>query len=119
MSRVFFAAVMLVMCSGCMLFLPDGKAPEGKITDNSPQEKLSSAELENHAATSLCAFILTSEGIHDICSADEPSERVLKNVSAVTGVRILKYSALRLAKAKERFTLSAGKNQIIWQYPEQ
>ena len=123
---IFFAAAVVLSGSGCLSILPGGKAPEGRITDNSSgTSTLTVAELENNAATSLAAFLLTYPERRTIISCgDAHSEKLLLQISAVTGTTtdkdadlVLEFSA---AGNKPFFKLYDRKNRkIIWRYPEQ
>ena len=119
MKKLFPAAAAAVfMLCGCMSFLPAGVAPEGKITDNTGNAATTQEELENAAATSLCAYIMLNNPTRTINAADAPSSRVLQNVSGVTGVQQRKNAIYRLEMSNGTFKLFSGKNLLHWQYPE-
>ena len=108
-----------LLLGGCLTILPDGKAPEGKITDNTPaQSAATQEELENLAATSLCAYIMMHNSVQTVNAADLPSARVLTSISGITGVQNNKHSLCRLEFKNGVFKLISGKNILHWQYPE-
>ena len=118
MKRVFLLVPVLFF-GGCLAILPDGKAPEGKITDNNPvQTAATQEELENLAATSLCAYIMMHDVVSSVNAADLPSTRVLTGISGITGVQNNKYALYRLEFKNGVFRLVSGKNILLWQYPE-
>lgn len=120
-QQIICAIILGAICSGCAWFLPPGEAPEGKITDNSQDNKLSSEELMHHAATSLCGFLLTTPEITSINCADMISERVLRETSSVTGTVLNRASRYTLScrndGKKVYFTIICS-GKTLWSYPE-
>lgn len=118
MKKLLFAlGVSSVLC-GCNMFLPDGKAPEGAITDNASERDLSPEELENNAVTSLTAFLLTHPDITGVSASDPIAERVLKETVMVTGTHLKRGKAYALCWRGGVFQLYKNDRLLIWQYPE-
>ena len=119
--QIIFAIILGAICSGCAWFLPSGEAPEGKITDNSQDNKLGAEELMHHAVTSLCGFLFTTPEITSINCADMISERVLRETSSVTGTVLNRASRYTLScrndGKKVYFTITCS-GKILWSYPE-
>ena len=118
--RSILCAAAVILLAGCT-GLPTGKAPEGKITDNQAQTGLSGKELEHHAATALCAYILSDGNISAVNCADKPSFRVLEEISVVTGTVCQKAAPVTLKHQKtptgEYFILRSSSNKTLWRYP--
>lgn len=120
MKKSLLAASAAFFLGGCLTFLPSGKAPEGKITDNNTiqQGSLSQDELEAQAATSLCAYMMLNSPAMEINAVDQPSARVLKSVAGVIGIQNRTSAVLRLEMKDGVFRLVSGKDTLLWQYPE-
>lgn len=118
MKRIFLLMPVL-FAGGCQAILPDGKAPEGKITDNAPvQTAVTQEELENLASTSLCAYIMMHNFEQAVNAKDLPSAKVLSSISGITGVKNSRNAILRLEFKNGIFRLFSGKDIQLWQYPE-
>ena len=115
----------VLLFAGCFAILPDGKAPEGRITDNSSgAEKLTFAELKNNAATSLSCFFLTCRERCRVDFRDTASQELLNNASSVAAVEVKKNAPLVLELDRTGknffFKLTDSKNgKVLWSYPEQ
>jgi hypothetical protein len=113
---LFFLPLMTVFC-GCNIFLPAGKAPEGAITDNSPEIRLSCEEVQNNAVTALAAFLLMHPEISALRASDPVAEKVLREAATVTGTLSLRSSAYTLVWRNGAFRLSGNNGTLLWQYP--
>lgn len=118
MRRFFLALPFVFLLAGCNVMLPAGNAPEGKITDNSAgMQSVTAEEFENHAATSLSAYMLSGNILTSLNCTDEASVRVLEKISSVTGTVFNKKSPCRLRRRSSSFVLLSESNEILWQYP--
>ena len=119
MNKSLLAASAAFFLGGCLAILPSGKAPEGRITDNTMQQSaLTQNELEAQAATSLCAYMMLNTPAMEINAVDQPSARVLKSVAGVIGIQSRTSAVLRLEMKDGVFRLISGKDTLHWQYPE-
>lgn len=118
LTLLFLSALFI---AGCNVMLPSGKAPEGRITDNSANTgaALTSDEFENHAATSLCGYILTNGTLVSLHCTDAAAQRVLARITPVTGVYADKHSSRKLSRKNGCFVLLSEDGKILWQYPQQ
>ena len=117
-KRFVLAIFVAITLCGCNVFLPSGTAPEGRISDNTYGEKpLSAEELENHAATSLTAYILMDNSVSTLCCTDSASKRLFVKVSSVTGSAQEQSSRFRLSFANNTFVLTEN-GKLLWQYPQ-
>ena len=118
MKRLLLFCAVPLLFSGCLSILPDGKAPEGRITDNTAQKTVTPEELENAASTALTAYILLNDTVQTIEPADTASARVLESVSGVTGIKIIRNALYRLEMKNGVFQLRSKSGTPCWQYPE-
>ena len=88
-------AVLILLLSGCCLLdpLPEGKAPDGAILSNAPQQDFDVSSAVNYMTTSLSIYLLTNPLPENRVSVDADNETaaaasaVLEELARITGIQ--------------------------------